>query len=105
MPPDYDMLKKAFQDKTYIMTAHGSDRAVKRRIRSAEIEEAITSGEVIEDYLDDKYGPSCLILGYTEDQRPLHIQVSYPTKIKVITVYEPSLDEWEEDLRMRKADE
>ena len=105
MPPDYDMLKKAFQDKTYLMTAHGSDRAAKRKIRSAEIEQAITSGEVIEDYPDDKYGPSCLILGYTEDKRPLHIQVSYPTKIKMITVYEPSLDEWEEDLRTRKTDE
>ncbi len=65
MPPDYNMLKKAFQNKTYIMTVHGSDRAVKRRIRSAEIEQAITSGEVIEDYPDDKYGPSCLILGNT----------------------------------------
>lgn len=105
MPPDYDALKQAFRDKTYTLTDHASDRAAKRRIRSPEIEQAILSGEVIEDYPDDKYGPSCLILGYTDDKRPLHVQVSYPTRIKVITVYEPSSDEWEEDLRTRKSDE
>jgi hypothetical protein len=105
MTPDHDKLKQAFKDKTYVLTAHASDRAARRRIRSAEIEQAIASGEVIEDYPDDKYGPSCLILGYTEAKRPLHIQVSYPTQIKVITVYEPSPDDWEEDLKTRKTDE
>lgn len=105
MPPDYDKLKQAFKDKRYVLTAHASDRAARRSIRSAEIEQAVASGEVIEDYPDDKYGPSCLILGYTESKRPLHIQVSYPTKIKVITVYEPSPDDWEENLKTRKTDE
>lgn len=105
MPPDYDALKLVFRDKAYILTAHASDRAAKRNIRSAEIEQAIASGEIIEDYPDDKYGPSCLVFGYTEDKRPLHIQVSYPKQIKVITVYEPSLDDWHEDLKTRKTDE
>jgi len=105
MPPDYDALKQAFQNKTYTLTDHASDRAAKRRVRSPEIEQAVLFGEVIEDYPDDKYGPSCLILGYTENKRPLHVQVSYPNKIKVITVYEPSLDDWNADLKTRKSDE
>lgn len=105
MPPDYDALKQAFGSKSYILTAHGSDRAAKRRIRSPEIEQAVLSGEVIEDYPDDKYGPSCLILGYTDAKRPLHIQVSYPPHVKVITVYEPLADEWEADLRTRQTNE
>jgi hypothetical protein len=46
-----------------------------------------------------------MLLGYTKVNRALHIQVSYPTNIKVITVYEPSLDEWEEDLSTRKTHE
>ena len=105
MPPDYDKLKQAFRDKTYILTDHASDRAIKRDIDDFEIEEVVIAGAVIEDYPDDKYGPSCLILGYTETKRPLHVQVSYPTKIKVITVYEPSPDDWEEDLKTRKHHE
>ncbi len=87
------------------MTIHGSDRAAKRKIRSREIEEAVASGEVIEDYPDDRYGPSCLILGYTDSGRPLHIQVSYPAPTKVITVYEPSPDDWESDWKTRKSDD
>lgn len=105
MPPDYDALKNAFRNKRYVMTYHGSDRAAKRRVRAREIEQAIVSGTVVEDYPDDKYGPSCLILGYTEANRALHIQVSYSQAIKVITVYEPSPDKWGDDLKTRKSDE
>lgn len=105
MPPNYMVLKQCFLDKDYILTAHASDRAVKRLIRSSEIEQAVLSGIVIEDYPNDKYGPSCLILGYTDNQRPLHIQVSYPENIKVITVYEPSVNEWHKDFKTRKNDE
>ena len=52
--------------------------------------------EIIEDYPDDKYAPSCLLLGFTENGRPLHIQVSYidAALVKIITVYEPDELEW-----------
>lgn len=104
MPPDHETLKQAFRDKRYILTDHASDRAIKRDIDDFEIEEAVIAGEMIEDYPDDKYGPSCLILGATKSGRSLHVQVSYPPRVKVITVYEPSLDQWQEDLRTRKSD-
>jgi len=70
------------------------------------MEEAISGGgEIIEDYPEDKYGPSCLILGLTKTGRPLHIQCSYPSRplIKVITLYEPDPDLWV-DFRVRKQD-
>ena len=102
MPPDYDALKSVFANQNYVMTLHASDRAVKRDIDDFEIEEAVIAGNVIEDYPNDKYGPSCLILGQTKKDRNLHVQVSYPPNVKVITVYEPSLDEWEADLKTRK---
>jgi hypothetical protein len=53
----------------------------------------------------DKYGPSCLILGFTKTGRPLHIQCSYPRRplIKIITLYEPDQDLWV-DFRFRKQD-
>ena len=105
MPPDYDALKQAFENKSYILTHHASDMAIKRDIDAFEIEEAVIGGIVIEDYPDDKYGPSCLMLGTTQAGRHLHVQVSYPTMIKVITVYEPSPDKWQDDFRTRKAHE
>ncbi|MBZ0301585.1 MAG: DUF4258 domain-containing protein [Anaerolineae bacterium] len=105
MPPDLEPLRQHFAEHLYLLTLHASDRAVQRGIRSREIEAAIARGEVIEDYPDDKYGPSCLILGTTEDGRVLHIQVSYPPPVKVITVYEPTPEEWEADWKTRKSHE
>lgn len=55
------------------------------------------------DYPDDKYGPSCLILSFTQAGRPLHIQCSYPSRplMKIITLYEPDPAEWVE-FRVRR---
>ncbi len=36
---------------------HALDQSVLRKISTAEVVEAIKSGEVIEDYPNDKYGP------------------------------------------------
>lgn len=71
-----------------------------------EIQEAIGKATVIEDYPDDKYGPSCLLFGQTSAGRPLHIQCSYPSRdlVKVITVYEPDPDRWV-DFRIRRVGE
>ncbi len=44
---------------------HALDQSVQRRISVAELRKAISGCEVIEDYPDDKYGPSCLLLGVT----------------------------------------
>ena len=68
-----------------------------RNVSVAELEEVILgSSELIEDCPGDKYGPSCLILGFTAPGRPLHIQCSYPSRplVKVITLYEPDPGRW-----------
>ncbi|MEZ4670380.1 MAG: DUF4258 domain-containing protein [Anaerolineae bacterium] len=103
MPPDLSFLHQQFSKQLYLLTAHASDRAAQRNIFSHEIEEVVLSGIVIEDYPADKYGPSCLIMGQTLAGRILHIQVTYPPAIKVVTLYEPSLTEWEADLKTRKS--
>jgi hypothetical protein len=61
------------------------------------------NGRIIEDYPDDKYGASCLISGSTKDERPIHIHCSYPSRllIKIITLYEPSLQRWNNDFTQR----
>ncbi|WP_414676549.1 DUF4258 domain-containing protein [Longimicrobium sp.] len=75
---------------------HATDQAISRHIRVEEIREAFAGGEVIEDYPDDKYGPSCLVFGLTGAGRPLHVQCSHPSRllVKLITVYEPDPELW-----------
>jgi len=82
---------------------HATDQSILRRASVQELREAIYSGEIIEDYPNDKYGSSCLIFGLTTINRPLHVQCSYPSRplLKVITLYEPDADLWI-DFRVRK---
>jgi hypothetical protein len=62
------------------------------------------SGEVIEDYPQDKYGPSCLVFGMTKSDRPIHIQCSYPSReiVKIITLYQPDPEQWLDYKERRK---
>lgn len=75
---------------------HAVDQSILRRVSVQELREAMGSGELIEDYPNDKYGPSCLVLGYTQARRPLHVQCSYPSRtlLKIITLYEPDPNLW-----------
>ena len=99
-------IQHQFARGEWVYTKHAVDRAIERGIWSYEVDEAIKTGEIIEDYPKDKYRPSCLILGWTEKKRPLHLQVSHPhpgEKIKVITLYEPDLKEWKKGFTERRG--
>jgi len=69
---------------------------VERNISDQDIRQAGVQANIIEDYPDDKYSPSCLLLGFTQTGRPLHIQVSLAETelVKIITIYEPDPREW-----------
>lgn len=78
----------------YRFSEHAIKRMIKRFIERFEVEESIINGEIIEEYPDDKYSPSCLIYGKSKNGRDLHVQVSLPPKVVVITTYEPDSSEW-----------
>ena len=78
-------------------------RRIHRKISHEEIETILLTGEIIEDYPDDKYSPSCLICGCTESGRMLHCQVSYPETVVIITCYEPDPGEWIDGKIRRKV--
>lgn len=67
---------------------HAFKRAVERNISELEIRQAGAQAQIIEDYPDDKYSPSCLLLGFTGEGRPIHLQVSYLESdlVKIIRV-------------------
>ena len=75
---------------------HALLRMSQRGIGTVAVREVLAEGEVIEDYPDDKYGPSCLLFAYTAGNRPLHVVCSYPQRpfVKIITAYEPTLAAW-----------
>ncbi len=97
-------IRAKVERRQYEYSKNAVDQSIIRDISVAEVEDAIAGrSEVIEDYPQDKYGPSCLILGYTQAGRPLHVQCSYPRRplIKIITLYQPDPGLWI-DFRIRK---
>jgi hypothetical protein len=88
----------------YEFSEHAVDQSILRHIGVHEVAEAIAGGEVIEEYPHDKYGPSCLIMGFARSGRPIHVQCGYPSgsPVKVITTYEPDPKQWV-DCRYRRS--
>ena len=80
----------------YEFSKHAVDQSILRNISLGEFLESVENGTIIEDYPDDKYGPSCLILGFTNDGRPIHVQSTYAEReiLKIITLYEPDENLW-----------
>ena len=97
------LIREKFANTLYEYLLHAVDQSILRSITRTEVEHAIGSGELIEDYPTDKYGPSCLISGFTEIGRAIHVQCTHPIheKIKIITVYEPDPQKWSGEKRRR----
>jgi hypothetical protein len=88
------IIQKKVKDGEYGYSDHAVKRMRTRNIEVLDIEEAISSGEIIEEYPKNKYSPSCLIYGKTVRGKDLHVQVSLPPKVVIITAYEPDENEW-----------
>jgi hypothetical protein len=73
-----------------------------RLITTSEIHSVVEHGEIIEDYPEDVRGHSCLMLGYGEDNRAIHVVCSPKDEyLAIITAYLPDEDEWSDNFRVR----
>lgn len=83
---------------------HCLERMQERDINIDDVESCLQTGKIIEDYPDDFSHPSCLIFGYTKENKILHIVVdSNSDTIFFITAYFPDTDKFEKDLKTRKG--
>ena len=98
---DFATLQQAVALGNYRYTVHALQRTTERHITRLEIEQVVANAEVIEEYPQDKYGPSVLLFGETQAGRALHIHLCLPPSVKIITAYEPDPDQWD-NYRVRK---
>lgn len=98
-----DEIRQHLADGKFEFSRHAFKRAVERNISEREIRQAGRLAAIIEDYPDDKYSPSCLLLGFADSGCPVHLQVSYLESdvLKIITLYEPDPAEWYDHRRRR----
>jgi hypothetical protein len=95
-------IKQAFAARNYRYTIHATQQRIARNILGDEIEEAVSSAEMVEDYPQHHYGPCCLVLGRTRTGKALHLVCSLRGMVDIVTVYEPDPLEWEADLKTRR---
>jgi hypothetical protein len=84
---------------------HALIRMVERNLKISEIEEALLRSKIIEDYPEDTPLKSCLLLGYTQHNRPLHMVTAVDeaeNMIWIITVYKPDPKKWNRTFTKRK---
>ena len=97
-------LQKLCENGSISWTGHLLKRLMQRGIFQASVVQAIRSGEIIEQYPNDYPYPSCLLLGTTEAGEALHIVCGIGEgEVWLITAYHPDPDEWESDLKTRRA--
>lgn len=99
-----DSIKRKVYHGDYRLTLHAFERGVEGNISPEEIKDVIMSREIIENYPEDKYGPSCLIYGITKTGKILPVQCSIEP-VWIITVYDPTLkpEEWDETFKRRRS--
>jgi len=88
----------------YEISYHAEKERYAEDISISDIESAISNGEILEDYPDAPRGPSCLILGHSQD-RPIHIVCGHtPIKwVRIITVYLPKPPKWVDERTIGKG--
>ena len=92
--------------KRILFLKHALDEmnAPEELISPDEVRSTVLFGEIIEDYIEDARGHSCLMLGFGTDSRPIHVVCS-PKKdyLTIVTVYLPDSHRWEANWKTRKS--
>ena len=97
-------IQKQVRQGNQRFTIHAFERIVERGISPEQVKDAIIRGEIIEDYPQDKYGPSCLIYGTAGNGKILQVQCSLDP-VWIITACDPTLepDQCDGDFKRRKT--
>jgi len=82
------------------VTQHAQQEMAEEDILLSDVLEALQRGNVLEHYPEHRRGPCCLVCGYTETRRPLHVVCTTEQPLLIlITVYEPKPPKWETPAR------
>ena len=101
---EIDFIKQCVKENRIRWSYHINMRLKERFIARETILNSVDRFEIIEEYQNDKYLPSCLV--YSEDgdvKFHIHIALDYKTMaIVFVTAYIPSPEEWLKDLKTRR---
>lgn len=99
-----DVVKQAAEKKLlFLPHAIRQMSRPERMITPQEVEKVVMTGELVEDYPHDSRGHSCLLLGFGDANRAIHVVCSPKTEyLAVITAYLPDTEQWSSDYQRRR---
>ena len=90
----------------YQFSHHGDSEREADNLTIDEVKEVILSGRVLEHYSDTGRGESCLVVGFTEAGKPLHVVCgSRADRLIIVTVYVPGPPKFKNPYERGEADE
>ncbi len=101
---DIGKLKTAVENNNIEWRRHALERLMERGFSRDAVKKVLLSGEIIEDYPDDKPFPSALFLGLINGE-PFHVVVALDSETGrcfIITAYKPDLKHFESDYKTRR---
>ena len=103
MEIDIEAIRKKICEGKYAISFTHTEKLRQRRMKAQDIEQAVKTGSIIEEYPEDPRGESCLIFGLAGG-RPIHVLCGRldAEEVLIITAYEPDSAEWEENWTTRK---
>ena len=75
----------------YYLSKHGEQERQNDNLEILEIEEALNNGMILEQYKDMGRGECCLVVGFTNSGKPIHIVCGeFDNHVAIVTVYIPT---------------
>lgn len=90
-------LKKFLKADKPVITDHALEAMQDDEITLDDLFQCVVHGEIIEEYPKAYPLPACLIKG-----NALHVCLSMPPRVKIITCYIPDAAQWEDGFRKRR---
>ena len=88
---DIKWIQDRIRKDEYYFSRHGDQERQNDNLTISEVEEALLNGMILEQYDDTGRGESCLVVGFTNFGKPIHIACGeMEEELAIITVYIPS---------------
>ena len=98
-----EILRSCCSNNHIRWSTQAASRIQQRGILRIDVINCIMHDEIIEDYPTDYPHPSCLVFGYSVDDKIIHVVAGYDGKYMfIITAYFPNTDKFLEDLKTRR---
>ena len=85
-----EWIKEKVQASEYFFSKHGDQERQNENLLIAEVEEAVLSGRILEQYGNTGRGDCCLVAGFSNSGKPIHVICGRRgEQLVVVTVYIP----------------